>query len=141
MARPPRILWAGDRASYLSRTQRALWPDPRARRIAAATTKDRQRGRRHARRWLGPSSHRKNPLRLEHAMRTWTTQTTVAGLPEAVLDLLCEPDAIARWAPVPFEVVDLPGRRPEHRRAGTRARIRARPLRLNPTNRQRRRKS
>ena len=54
-------------------------------------------------------------------MRTWTTQTTVAGLPEEVLDLLTEPDAIARWAPIPFEVVDVPGRR---LRAGTRARVR-----------------
>jgi hypothetical protein len=54
-------------------------------------------------------------------MRTWTTQTTVAGLPEEVLDLLTEPDAIARWAPIPFEVVELEGRR---LRSGTRARVR-----------------
>ncbi len=53
-------------------------------------------------------------------MRTWTTQTTVAGEPEEVLGLLTEPDAITRWAPIPFEVIDLPGRRLT---AGTRARV------------------
>jgi uncharacterized protein YndB with AHSA1/START domain len=36
-------------------------------------------------------------------MRTWTTETWVAGAPEHVLELLTEPDAIARWAPIPFE--------------------------------------
>jgi hypothetical protein len=40
-------------------------------------------------------------------MRTWTTQTTVAGLPDEVLALLTEPEAIARWTPVPFELLDL----------------------------------
>jgi len=40
-------------------------------------------------------------------MKTYTTQTTVAGLPDEVLSLLTEPDAIARWAPIPFEVTDL----------------------------------
>jgi hypothetical protein len=40
-------------------------------------------------------------------MRTWTTETTVSGLPEEVLDLLCQPDAIRRWAPIPFEVEEL----------------------------------
>jgi hypothetical protein len=40
-------------------------------------------------------------------MRTWTTQTTVAGLPDEVLALLTEPEAIARWTPVPFELIDL----------------------------------
>jgi Polyketide cyclase / dehydrase and lipid transport len=40
-------------------------------------------------------------------MRTWTTQTTVTGLPDEVLALLTEPDAIARWTPVPFELIDL----------------------------------
>ncbi len=54
-------------------------------------------------------------------MRTWTTQTTVAGLPDEVLELLTEPEAIARWAPLPFEVVELEGRRLG---AGCRARVR-----------------
>jgi hypothetical protein len=40
-------------------------------------------------------------------MRTWTTQATVAGLPDEVLALLTEPEAIARWTPVPFELIDL----------------------------------
>lgn len=40
-------------------------------------------------------------------MRTWTTETTVSGLPEEVLDLLCRPEAIRRWAPIPFEVEEL----------------------------------
>jgi hypothetical protein len=53
-------------------------------------------------------------------MKTWTTQTTVNRPPDEVLNLLTEPDAIARWAPIPFELVDLPGRRLS---AGTRARV------------------
>lgn len=41
----------------------------------------------------------------------WTTQTTVPGPPTEVLRLLTEPEAIARWAPVPFEIVALDGER------------------------------
>ena len=44
-------------------------------------------------------------------MRTWETQTTVPASPSAVLELLTEPEAIAEWAPVPFEIVSLTGRR------------------------------
>jgi hypothetical protein len=40
-------------------------------------------------------------------MATWTAQTRVAGLPDEVLALLTEPDAIARWAPIDFEVLDF----------------------------------
>jgi len=54
-------------------------------------------------------------------MRTWTTQTTVMGLPDEVLALLTEPDAIARWAPVPFELIDLDSDRLV---TGSRARVR-----------------
>ena len=54
-------------------------------------------------------------------MKTWTTETWVAGSPDEVLELLTEPDAIARWTPIPFEVLDLDGPRLE---AGTRARVR-----------------
>jgi hypothetical protein len=54
-------------------------------------------------------------------MRTWTTQTTVAGLPDEVLGLLTEPEEIARWAPIPFEVTELDTRRLQ---AGSRARVR-----------------
>ena len=53
-------------------------------------------------------------------MKTWTTQTWVAGTPEEVLELLTEPDAIARWAPIPFELLDLDGARLQQ---GTRARV------------------
>ena len=44
-------------------------------------------------------------------MRTWTATTTVEARPEAVLDVLTDPDAVARWAPVPFEVSGLRERR------------------------------
>jgi hypothetical protein len=54
-------------------------------------------------------------------MSTWTTQTTVTGLPDEVLDLLTEPDSIRRWAPIPFEVEDLDG---ERLSAGSVARVR-----------------
>ncbi|MEA2200435.1 MAG: hypothetical protein QOI89_1031 [Solirubrobacteraceae bacterium] len=53
-------------------------------------------------------------------MRTWTSETWLAGPPEEVLDLLTEPDAIARWAPIDFEVLDRQG---ERLRTGTRARV------------------
>jgi Polyketide cyclase / dehydrase and lipid transport len=56
-------------------------------------------------------------------MGTWTTQTTVTGLPDEVLGLLTEPDAIARWTPVPFELVDLDT---DRLMAGSRARVRGR---------------
>jgi hypothetical protein len=53
-------------------------------------------------------------------MNTWNTKTWVAGAPEHVLELLTEPDAIARWAPIPFELLDLDG---ERLIRGTRARV------------------
>ena len=40
-------------------------------------------------------------------MKTWTATTTVDADPEAVLDVLTDPDAVARWAPLPFDVDDL----------------------------------
>src|ERR1700748_1608715 len=42
-------------------------------------------------------------------MSRWTTQTTCQGTPDDVLELLTEPGAIARWAPVPFTLVDSEG--------------------------------
>ena len=54
---------------------------------------------------------------------TWRTQTTVTGLPDEVLATLTEPDAIARWTPVPFELIDLDTDRLV---AGGRARVRGR---------------
>jgi uncharacterized protein YndB with AHSA1/START domain len=40
-------------------------------------------------------------------MGTWTAQTEMVGLPEEVMAMLTRPDAIARWAPIPFELVDF----------------------------------
>ncbi len=40
-------------------------------------------------------------------MKTWTATATVDAGPEAVLDVLTDPDAVARWAPLPFDVEDL----------------------------------
>jgi hypothetical protein len=54
-------------------------------------------------------------------MATWTAQTRVAGLPDDVLALLTEPEAIARWAPISFDVVDFDG---DRLRAGDRVRVR-----------------
>lgn len=54
-------------------------------------------------------------------MRTWTADTWLAGEPDDVLELLTEPEAIARWSPVPFELVDC---ETERLLAGTRARVR-----------------
>src|SRR4051812_46977929 len=45
------------------------------------------------------------------AMRTWTATTTTAARPEDVLDVLTDPEACARWAPLPFDVEELDGRR------------------------------
>jgi hypothetical protein len=53
-------------------------------------------------------------------MRTWTATTTAAAHPAAVLDVLTDPDAASRWAPVPFDVDDLDG---ERLLAGSRARV------------------
>jgi hypothetical protein len=53
-------------------------------------------------------------------MRTWTATTTTAARPEDVLDVLTDPEAAARWAPVPFDVEELDGPRLE---SGSRARV------------------
>jgi hypothetical protein len=53
-------------------------------------------------------------------MYTSRSRTTVSGSPAEVLALLTEPEAIARWAPIPFEVLALDGVRLE---AGSRARV------------------
>jgi hypothetical protein len=44
-------------------------------------------------------------------MGLWTAQTRVPALPDDVLMLLTEPDAISRWAPIDFDVVDWDGDR------------------------------
>ena len=56
-------------------------------------------------------------------MRTWSTHKTVPASPDAVLQLLTEPEEIARWAPVPFELVELDG---GHLATGSRALVRGR---------------
>jgi hypothetical protein len=38
------------------------------------------------------------------AMTTWTATAVALAHPAAVLDVLTDPDACARWAPVPFDV-------------------------------------
>jgi uncharacterized protein YndB with AHSA1/START domain len=53
-------------------------------------------------------------------MCTWQSNATVPGSPADVLTLLTDPDAIARWAPVPFEVLALDGPR---LKSGSRARV------------------
>jgi hypothetical protein len=53
-------------------------------------------------------------------MCLWQYNTTVPGSPADVLELLTEPGAIARWTPVPFEVVGLEGTRLQ---SGSRARV------------------
>jgi hypothetical protein len=53
-------------------------------------------------------------------MKTWTATTTVDAPPEAVLDVLTDPGACARWAPVDFEVTDLVAKRLE---TGSRPRV------------------
>jgi hypothetical protein len=53
-------------------------------------------------------------------MRTWTATTTIAGRPEAVLEVLTDPAACERWAPIAFEVEALDSDRLS---AGSRARV------------------
>jgi hypothetical protein len=53
-------------------------------------------------------------------MCTWRSNATVSASPAEVLDLLTAPDAIERWAPVPFEVLELDGPRLE---SGSHARV------------------
>jgi hypothetical protein len=54
-------------------------------------------------------------------MGMWTAKTRVAGHPDDVLTLLTDPDAIANWAPLAFEVVDLEG---DRLAAGDKVRVR-----------------
>ena len=53
-------------------------------------------------------------------MSTWTAQTIVNGLPQDVLDVLTDPAAVGRWAPVDFVVEGLEG---DRLIAGSRARV------------------
>jgi len=53
--------------------------------------------------------------------RTWTAETWVAGVPDELLARLTDPELIAAWSPVPYEVLELDGERLE---TGSRARVR-----------------
>jgi hypothetical protein len=53
-------------------------------------------------------------------MRTWTATTTTAARPQDVLEVLTDPEACSRWAPLPFEVDELDGWRLA---TGSRARV------------------
>ena len=53
-------------------------------------------------------------------MRTWTEQRHVAADPDAVLDMLTDPDACRRWSPVPF---DLDGAHAGRLAAGSQMRV------------------
>jgi carbon monoxide dehydrogenase subunit G len=53
-------------------------------------------------------------------MRTWTAHALTDAHPEDVLLALTDPDAVARWSPVPFDVEDDDVLR---LRAGTRTRV------------------
>lgn len=44
-------------------------------------------------------------------MGTWVTEKRMEGVPDEVLELLTRPEAIARWTPIPFELVDFRGDR------------------------------
>jgi carbon monoxide dehydrogenase subunit G len=54
-------------------------------------------------------------------MALYTTSTTANATPDQVLQVLTDPEAIRDWAPIPFEVEQLDGRRLE---AGSHARVR-----------------
>jgi hypothetical protein len=53
-------------------------------------------------------------------MRTWHSRAIVPGSPDEILRFLTEPEAIARWAPVPFDVLTLDG---DRLRSGSHARV------------------
>ncbi|WP_445147721.1 hypothetical protein [Baekduia sp. Peel2402] len=55
-------------------------------------------------------------------MSTWTEQLTAQAAPAAVLDVLTDPGACERWAPVPFETDD----RGMRLRTGSRTRVEGR---------------
>jgi carbon monoxide dehydrogenase subunit G len=55
-----------------------------------------------------------------HAMKTWTAQAITEARPEEILVALTDPDAVARWSPVAFDIEDDGIRR---LKAGTRTRV------------------
>jgi carbon monoxide dehydrogenase subunit G len=57
--------------------------------------------------------------RMSSMNSTWTASALTCAAPAAVLAALTDPDAVARWSPVAFELEDDSGRL----RAGTRTRV------------------
>src|SRR3954463_15824185 len=53
-------------------------------------------------------------------MATWITRTCIETRPKRVLELLTDPEACERWAPVAFDIEDLGDQRLT---AGTRVRL------------------
>jgi Polyketide cyclase / dehydrase and lipid transport len=56
----------------------------------------------------------------EYTSEVWTARSTLRAAPCQVLDALTNPQLIAEWAPVPFEVDGLPG---DRLTTGSRARV------------------
>jgi hypothetical protein len=54
-------------------------------------------------------------------MSIWTTETWIPRVPDDVLATLTDPESIARWSPVEYELLELDGERLE---AGSRAKVR-----------------
>ena len=44
-------------------------------------------------------------------MSTWSTNRTVSGSPEAVIEVLSDPETVRRWSPIDFELEELDGNR------------------------------
>jgi predicted signal transduction protein with EAL and GGDEF domain len=53
-------------------------------------------------------------------MSTWTEELTAQADPAAILEVLTDPDACGRWAPIDFEVSSLDG---DRLRPGTKAQV------------------
>ncbi len=53
--------------------------------------------------------------------RTWTAETWLAGMPDEVLARLTEPESVASWSPVRYELLELDSHRLQ---TGSRARVR-----------------
>jgi hypothetical protein len=53
-------------------------------------------------------------------MATWETTTTVRGEPRDVIEVLTDPEAVARWSPIEFRLEHLPG---DRLAPGTQARV------------------
>jgi hypothetical protein len=72
----------------------------------------KDRGRR-AREVTGRHSLGSDRRVAEGEMSTWETQTTTQAFPEAVLEVLTDPEACRRWSPIHFVLESLDGDRLE----------------------------